>query len=156
MRGSRSPLALCRLFIPPGRRSTSPPVRRSLSSWAEVGGLQLPLALALLRPSVAVGAPHATVPAYGIFGLLICIAGARLTDSRGSHAFELGALCGSAESDLITPLSKGCGLSRLALGGVVAPHPLSTIAVYHTPYRVSRGFHLIFLSFFGKTLKIRK
>ena len=39
----------------------------------------------------------------GIFGLLIYNAGARLTDSHGSHAFELGALCGSAESDLITP-----------------------------------------------------
>ena len=40
----------------------------------------------------------------GIFALLIYIAGVRLTDPSGSHAFELGALCGSAESGLITLL----------------------------------------------------
>ena len=46
---------------------------------------------------------HIHCAILGILGLLTCNAGARLTDSRGSHAFELGALCGSAESDLITP-----------------------------------------------------
>ena len=55
-------------------------------------------------PSIRGGrAPRADCAILGIFGLLIYNAGARLTDSRGSHAFELGALCGSAESDLITP-----------------------------------------------------
>ena len=63
---------------------------------------------ALLRPSEAVPTPAANCAIPGIFGLLICYAGARLTDSRGSHAFEPGALCGSAESDLITPPEVFC------------------------------------------------
>lgn len=55
-------------------------------------------------PSIRGGrAPCADCAILGIFGLLIYYTGARLTDSHGSHAFELGALCGSAESDLITP-----------------------------------------------------
>ena len=60
--------------------------------------------LALLRPSEAVGVLSLDCAILGIFGLLICIAGARLTDLSRSHVFELGTLCGSAESDLITPL----------------------------------------------------
>ena len=49
------------------------------------------------------------------------------------------ALCGSAESDLVTPRSKGCGLSWLALYGVVAPHLLLTVILYHKTAQMSRG-----------------
>ena len=79
-----------------------------------------------------------------VFGLLISIPSARLTEQCCSHLLWL---CESAESDLITSVVRGRGLLTNGDPCGVCRFPL-TLILYHTFGGLSRGFSKIFEKIF--------